>query len=541
MSRVEAVAVSLVAFLAAAVVVAYGEDALGFALHPGTVLALAALVAAIVAAALCRNPSPVAGDAIAFVAITIGIAGWLLWLARPHLLPVGAGPDLTHHLSLIAYIERTHRLVHDPSASALLGEMADYTPGSQLLAVLCGAWTRSDGLHAAHSLIAASVALKAGFIYLIGTRCLPDDSARLPLALSAVLLLFLPRAYFVGSFTEYWFFAQVIAELFAIVMWWAIVAWHDRPSASAAGVFGLIGAAAFLTWPVWIGPPVLAFVVVLLRRPGTTTALTLRYAAIALAPIAIAAAVHLIGRAGATAIAGTSGVAIRPSPSTVGWTFTAIAIAGIAASAREPRARTVIVLTAAIALQTAALFALARANHAAMPYLALKMFYLAIYPAAVAGVIGARRLSGVVTRRTGSARVLAWTVAVALALAAARQSFAAPKPTSVVSDALYDAGRWTRTHVDPACVDYLVTDDDTAYWLHLAVLGNPRSTPRSLNSDTFEPKQALIRWVLPGGLPYAIVGALHDLPNDIRTNVDVLARFGEAAVVKRRGAASCGR
>lgn len=539
MSRVESVAVSLAAFLAAAVVIAYGEDAIGLALHPRAVLVLAALSAAIVAGAQWRDASPVAAEAIAFVAIAIGIAGWLLWLAWPHLLPIGSGPDLTHHLSLIAYIERTRRLVHDPAASASLGEMADYTPGSQLLAVLGGAWTQRDGFRAAHSLIAVSVALKAGFIYLIAHRCLPDDSARLPLALSAVLLLFLPRAYFVGSFTEYWFLAQVIAELFAIVMWWAIVAWDDRPSASAAGVFGLMGTAAFLTWPVWIGPLVLAFAVVVLLRHQIPAVLKLRDAAIAFTPIAIAAAVHLIGRLGATAIAGTSGVAIRPSAATIGWTFMAIAIAGAAASARERRARSVIVLTAAIALQTAALFALARASHAEIPYMALKMFYLAIYPGAVAGAIGIRRLLSVVTAPTASAGGLAWTLAVVLALAAARQSFAAPTPTAVVSEALYDAGRWTRTHADPACIDYLVGDDDTAYWLHLAVLGNARTTVRSLNGDTYEPQQALIRWVLPGGLPYAIVGTLDDLPNDIRTNVDVVARFGGAAVVKRRGAASC--
>ncbi|HXI30920.1 MAG TPA: hypothetical protein VNG89_20925, partial [Vicinamibacterales bacterium] len=59
--------------------------------------------------------------------------------------------------------------------------------------------------------------------------------------------------------------------------------------------------------------------------------------------------------------------------------------------------------------------------------------------------------------------------------------------------------------------------------------------------ETFEPRKALVRWILPGGLPYAIADDLDALPRDIRGNVDVVAQFGRAAVVKRRGAsAPCG-
>ena len=91
----------------------------------------------------------------------------------------------------------------------------------------------------------------------------------------------------------------------------------------------------------------------------------------------------------------------------------------------------------------------------------------------------------------------------------------------------------------PACVDYLVADDDSAYWLHLVVLGNARTTTRSLASETFEPQKAVVRWILPGGLPYAIASDFESLPRDIRTTADTLARFGRAAVIKRRGESSC--
>ncbi|HMF95576.1 MAG TPA: hypothetical protein VKE96_14845, partial [Vicinamibacterales bacterium] len=75
----------------------------------------------------------------------------------------------------------------------------------------------------------------------------------------------------------------------------------------------------------------------------------------------------------------------------------------------------------------------------------------------------------------------------------------------------------------------------TAYWLHLAVFGQPRASGRAIEDETFEPKKALVRWILPGGLPYAITDDLDALPRDIRSNIDVVTQFGHAAVVKRRG------
>jgi hypothetical protein len=49
-----------------------------------------------------------------------------------------------------------------------------------------------------------------------------------------------------------------------------------------------------------------------------------------------------------------------------------------------------------------------------------------------------------------------------------------------------------------------------------------------------------VRWIHPEGLPFAIAGDFDALPKDIRTSVDVIERFGPAAVVRRRGASTCG-
>ncbi len=532
----EAAAASSVSFLATAIIAAYIGDAIRLSLHPTVILLLSVAAAGAVAVRLRPRATDAQGDLPAAAGIVGAVLSWLVWLAWPHMLPTGSGSDLTHHLQLIEYIDRTGHLVHDRTLSAYLGEMIDYTPGSHLVAVLVGRWLRTDGLHAGYPTVALSIALKAGIAFLIALRILPRGTTRRPLALFAVLLLFVPRAYFAGSFTQHWFFAQVVAELFAVTMWWAIVAWDQDATAGAAAMCGLAGAALFLTWPVWLGPALMTLAAIALLGRDVPMSVRARHMALAGVPIAAVAAIHMSGRIGAAAIAGTSGFVISPTAATMGWPLLVAGAVGTVRTALDRRSRAVAIFAGAIVLQAAALAAVAARAQSDTPYLALKMFYLMIYPLAVAG---AAAVSLAVGRTARHGSVLAWTITVALGALVARDLALAPRPRPVISDSLRDAGRWTLAHVPPQCVDYLVADDDSAYWLHLAVLGNPRASPRSLDSDTFEPRLALIRWVLAGGLPYAIVEDFDALPRDIRTNVDVLARFERAAVVKRRGASSC--
>jgi hypothetical protein len=550
-TRAEAAAAGLIAFAAAAIVLAYLAGTAGIALHPIPILMMSIAAAVVVA----RLALPAAGsgraDVYVFAAI-VGLSGaWLLWLAWPHLLPIGGGSDLTHHLLLIDYIDRTGHLPHDRALWPYLGEMLDYTPGAHLLAVLAGRWSRTDGLHAIYAVVALSVALKLGIVFLIARRSV-DRTAP---ALVAPLALFLPHDFLLGSFAHDSFLAQVVAELFAVAAWWAIVCWDQTGSALAAALFGIAGVGTFLTWPVWIGPVLVTFLVVAWLRRGRPH--VLRDLAIAIAPIAVIVAVHAARRLGAaTTMAGASGYALIPTPATTGWIFPIVGVAGTVLASRQERTRTAPILIAAIAIQAAALVLVARASGAEAPYLALKMAYLAIYPLAVATAIAAAAVvrSAEASRSSevhgargadkhrgarGSSRAVACLPAALLLIPAARFVVAFPRPTPAVSNELLDAGRWAHANVPAACVDYLVADDDSAYWLHLAVLGNPRNTPRSLASETFEPQKALVRWILPGGLRYAITTDVDTLPRDIRANVDVLGRFGRAAVLERRGASTC--
>ena len=487
-------------------------------------------------------------DLLAFAAIAGLVAAWLFWLAWPHLLPTSGGSDLTHHLLLVDYIERSRHLVQDPALRPYLGDMIDYSPGFHVLAVLVGAWTRTTGLQAVYPLVALSVAIKTGFIYLIARRSVP----RIPHALIAPLLLFLPDGYFLGSFTHDSFLAQVASELFAVAMWWAVMCWDQQPSRLLAGIIGVLGVAAYLTWPVWLGPIVVTLAAVAWLHRDQPLRDRLAQLAIAVAPIVAIAVFQSARRLGAASnMAGASGFALTPTLETLGWLLPAAGLVGALAASRDRRARTVPILLAAILLQAAGFFVIARANGADAPYLTLKTIYLLIYPLAVGGAVAASALDRSIGSRGDGAPAArfvrggvsfsraSWLL-VALALVpVARLVRATPRPMPVVSDELLEAGRWARANLPPSCVDYLVADDDSAYWLHLVVLRNPRTTARSLDSDTFEPQKAVVRWILPGGLPCAITSDLDALPRDIRTTVDTLARFGRAAVIKRRGASSC--
>ena len=458
---------SAITVLVSAVVVSYLLDRLGI-----RIAAVPVLLASVVCGAvpIVWQPRPHArGDVAALAVVVLGVLGALVWLAWPELLPVGGGSDLTHHLQLIDFIDRHGRLAHTAADALLVGNMVNYTPGSHLLASLAGAWAGTDGLHAVHAVLALTVALKAGFVFLIARRML-GGQLRAPFAVGAVLLLFASYDYFIGSFARFSFFAQVVSELFAVVMWLALVLWERRPSAVAAALFGIAGVGVFLTWPVWIGPPVLVLLGLGLARGDFPRASRWRYLAAALGPIALVAALHAAGRGESVAIVQTGGAAFWPSAARVGLPLLLLAVAGTVAALSSGPGRVTVVLLAAIALQGLALFVVARVSGADSPYMALKMPHLAIYPMAALAALALasvwRLLERVVAPIVRLPR--AWTSAIAWLLVAGCAGWTAvrfasvPQPERAITENTYRAGRWARDHVPTNCIEYLVAQDSTS-------------------------------------------------------------------------------
>jgi len=570
----ESIALSLIATVAAIVVGAYLADRVGGAFTPWLALAVAVVVGACRMVSLGRSANWETAETATFLAIVAVTFGWLLWIARPTLFPLGSGPDLTHHLLLIHYIETHWTLVRDPAAQEFLGEMVQYTPGSHILTALAGAWVRSNGLHAMHAVMAASAALKASFVFLIAKRILPHESQRTPIAALASISLFASQIYFLGSFAQYSFLAQVVAESFAVAMWWTLTVWDQHHERWLMPYAGLLGAAVFLTWPILIGPPLVVLgILIVLRdavrlKPGTTYVAKVIDASIAVAPIVIVAVLFSVGRMRYVEIAGTGGEAPIPMARAYGWIFLVLSSAGIVIGAanlppsRPKGASAILALfAAAILLQAGGLylFAHARGND---PYMTRKMFYMLLYPQAVGVALTVGTLWKGLPGRANHLRQgyggppkrfakpeaghyvrFAAVIPLVAAVFVARPLVGAPKSLLVgkhpaTSLELEQAGTWVVDHVDPHCVEYLVGDDNTAYWLHLAVLGNPRRGARTGDNATYELTPALVRWLTPGGFPYAIAD-LRVVPSDIKADANLVAQFGSAAVMKREGPSSC--
>jgi hypothetical protein len=543
----ELVALAATTILAAALTLSYLGDRAGLSVTPVATFAAALVLAALVVIALWRGARRSVLDTTLFLVIVGLVWASLLRLSWPGLLPLGSGSDLAHHLQLIGYIERQGHLAREASAGALLGEMAHYTPGLHLLAVIAGGLAGTDGLHAVYPVVTLAVALKAGILFLILLRLFSDSAFRLPLALAGVLLVFALSAYSLGSFTRESFLAQVVSELFAIVLWWTILAWDWQPTRAAMALFALAGIAAFLTWPIWIGPPILCLVIVVLLNTARPASVRLAHLALALAPIAVVALLHATGRSGWLSMAAASGAVVQPSPAALGVWLAPMALAGLLLTARDRRFRVVVALVVALAVQAAALLLVARASGAANAYMAIKMTYLAIYPAIALAVLAIGTLlnaAAIASQMSGTSRlphVLAWAVVLGLGVVVLRDRATSPKPLRIVSEDLEQAGRWARDHVPPGCVDYLVANDNTAYWLHLAVLGNPRISERTADDDTFFTQPSMARWLAPNRQPTYAIADLSILPAEIRGDVDFLQQFGSAAVIARRGESSCPR
>ena len=531
MSVTEAIARSLTCWLALTAIAAYAIDALGFGVQPwaSVVIALGATGAA---AFMSSRPSESrASDFIAWLGIVIFLIAMFLRMSWPSLVPPGRGPDLTHHLLLVDYIEQSGHLVHDRSLEGAMGEMAHYTPGSHLLAAIAGAVFGVDGLRAFFPLTAICAALTGGFVFLIARR----TGMALPYAIAAVVLLFLPAQYFFGAFTHDAFLAQTVSTLFAVAAWWAIAEWRSQPSRSGALTIAVFLVATFLSWPIWIGPLLIVFLALLLSAEVETRPAMLRDVAIVVAPLVAIVVLHSWDRWNWVLIVRTSGAVLHPSLASVGVQLPSLALAGIFVARRDQRARVAIVLLFVIALQAITLYALAKAQGADTPYMAFKMMYLAIYPLAVLAAYAIARLS----TNTRAHEPIGWLIAAALLVMVVRPALAAPREIPVITLDLQAAGQWLRASNGASCSDYLVADAETAYWLHLAVLGNSRSGERMPEINRYDLNSAMAPWITAEGRSYAIA-ALDLLPAEVRSRVQIVKAFGRAAVIARPGATMMG-
>jgi hypothetical protein len=529
--RTDAVAGGVVASLAATIVVAYALGWAGVALMPTQLVAVGLAAGVTLGRRLGVRVDDPAGHAPLWLwaFVVVGTGAGLIALVGPGLLPPGGGSDLAHHLALVDLLERTRHLVDAEVSGPALGEMAHYTPGLHLLIVIAASLIGVEAFYVAYPLLLATIALKAGFICLIAQRFMAGLRGSHPLG-AVLLVLLAPRAYSVDGFLQAGFLSQVGAELFVVAGWWALTLWWAAPSIARTVLVGLCGAAVFLVWPIWIGPLMIAAALAVLLAPGLDLRARVGYGALAAAPVALVAVLHLSRHAAWLRMAGASGAVPAFVPGVSGWVLIALALAGLAVALRMASARVTTWFLAGVVVQAAALYAVAQARGAAVPYMAMKMIYLGVYPVAVLAALAiARAVNALPARRVTAGGWAAIALVVAVVTPVAR---AISVPPPIVSPDLYDAGRWARATLDPACVDYVVADAEQAYWLHLAVMGQSRSSPRTADIDGYTANRAAGRWIEGTSLPYAV--ATYDLlPGEVLADAEVLHRSGSAVVIGR--------
>lgn len=522
--------IGVLAALAATITAGYLLDLVGLPMHPTALGCVAVAAAGAGVWGFRRSDSvPAVTELVSVVGIVVALFVYLVWRTWPSLLPVTDGPDLVHHLQLIHLIQRTRHLAHDPALDAYLVEMTNYTPGAHILTATVAAWLRVDGLRVVHGVAAVSVALKAGVLYLIAARVIQGARAGVQ-ALASPLLALVPAVYFLGSFFQFFFLAQVVAETFAVGMLLAVVTWTVTRERRYLALFGVLGAGAFLAWPVWIGPPVIALVCAVAAGPRGSRGRVLPVV-VAMAPIVAVAVVHLALHPGGASIIGSSGAVTRPSLEAFGPWFLAAAAGGTLLAVREPAARPVAAFLAGTLLQAAALALLDYRAGSTSFYLPFKMIYLAILPGAVLGALLMSRAADALVRRLPGAGRLALMTPVIVAALLAAPRLPVTRPRSPISSSAYEAGLWARASVPIGCVDYFSRHWLTGYWLHLDVLGNPRISDR-MRAESFEFSDSVGKWIEGRGLPYAIVEDLAAVPRDARVDMVPLRTFGPAAVVR---------
>jgi hypothetical protein len=181
--------------------------------------------------------------------------------------------------------------------------------------------------------------------------------------------------------------------------------------------------------------------------------------------------------------------------------------------------------------------------------MALKMPHLAIYPMAALGGLALasvwRLLERVVAAvipngwlPTGWGSVVASLLVIGGVAWTAARFASVPQPEPAITENAFRAGRWARDHVPPDCIEYLVRQDSTSYWLHQAVLRNPMQPAAGAAPPVFVYRDALVRWITGTSFPITIAD-LSLVPREVREDLDVLARFGRIAVGRRRGTTGC--
>jgi hypothetical protein len=139
--------------------------------------------------------------------------------------------------------------------------------------------------------------VKAGIIYVLALRAVADKPGAALHALAAPVLLLVPAAYVLRSFFQFYFYAQVVSETFAMAMVLAALAWMRTRARRHLWLAAACGVGVFLSWPVWIVPAGAAVLTAIVAvAPSVRSRIS--DAAVVVVPVALFACLHASTHAG---------------------------------------------------------------------------------------------------------------------------------------------------------------------------------------------------------------------------------------------------
>lgn len=551
----EAVLLVLLLAPAAMMLIGYALDVAGWPIAPRAVGTLSALAVGGTVLVLARSGvlRPLHRGVLDEGALLLTLAGFFAFamaLAAPSFLPRTHSGDTVNHLLLIDFI-RLHRVLpHDPALRYYLGDMVAYPPGGHLLAALVAAWLGTTGVRVLHAVMAYSVAAKAALVYSVTVRLLPGVRTAPVFGLCASLFLLFPFEYVIGPLLRWGFYAQALAETFALATLWALVLFDQTGRKRVLTLFAVFGVGTLLTWVGWLLVPLAAFTVWLVLRRGLSPRAKLAAWVVAVPAVALLGVLDTLTRRADSSMLTAEGSVLAPSVEAFGLPLLVFGGLGALVAARQQRALPVLCFLGMLLGQATMLWALQTRLGVSTYYATFKTLYLAVYPLAILAGVALATLWTRLERTLGRLQEPRWawlSLAVPVVLIGA-VLWTKPRIDwpSAITQPLYESGVWARDHLPNGCVDVLLSKWPahwvTVDWLQMSVFGNPALSERSRLAEQKFKRRRVSRdlWDDPDRLPYAIVGSWQELPRRVKDRYTILytSSDGTSAVVQRKGEAS---
>ncbi len=470
-----------------------------------------------------------------FAALVVIVAAYLIYPALPGWLPPARHFDAVNHVVHAQFIYEANALPRDFSGNVPPYYMSGYPAGGALLGALVAHWLGALPIQTIHPVIAIILALAAGLTFLFTYHALrtTQSTARAahhaaPISFLSTFFLFTAWAYFPGSVNERYFYAQNLAQYFALATFYFAYRYFHSRDIFWLALMPLSISLVLVSHPTPIVAPLLASLIAILASPHTHLQNKLAHAiilALGLVPIAI---IYVIPHLSLWVALTGYGEASPFDVESIGWILPALSLAGLALAARqESRASFGLVALFALSVlaQPAALFAARFFLPQISPYYFEKSVYLLVYPLAMLSALPLAHLSQFVRV---SARAF-WLGALGFALLVF--IFLPPRPFAPLTLNEFRVAQWAKENLGAQNIAVVSGIREDAYWVQWTMLGNApfaRATAGAyhLGSMTYAEWRGN-----PREPDYAIVRNLARIPRD--PTAQTLVQIGESALLKK--------